>query len=406
MTVRRSSAIIFVVIAVLIDFMGIGLIAPIIPKLMEQLTGKGLSDSAGYSGWLSFVYALLLFFCAPIMGNLSDQYGRRPLLLISLLGLGVDYLFSAFSPTLGWLFLGRAIAGLCGASITTASAYIADVSTPQNRAQNFGLIGAAFGAGFVLGPALGGLVAHWGVRAPFIAAACLSFCNATFGYFVLPESLLPENRRRFEWKRANAIGSLEHLRKYPLVLALATALFFIYLSGQSLQSTWNFYTMFKFDWSEGMIGASLALVGVMTLIVQGGLIRIIIPRVGNRKAIFLGLLIYGAGMTAFAFATEGWMMFAFMVLYCLGGICGPAAQGIMSTQVPATEQGELQGALTGVMSLTAIAGPPMMTNLFKYFSKPNPIVFFPGAAFLAAALCCLISFLLAWRALRHYVAPK
>ena len=406
MTLKRNSALSFIYITVLIDFMGIGLIAPIIPKLLEQLSGKDLSGASAYSGWLSFAYATFQFLCAPVLGNLSDRYGRRPILLISLLGLGIDYIFLAFSPTLALLFIGRVIAGICGASFTTAGAYIADISTNENRAQNFGMIGAAFGVGFMLGPAIGGMVSGWGVRAPFMVAAGLSLLNAIFGYFILPESLSPDHRRAFEWKRANPVGALVHIRKYPVILGLVGSLFFIYLAGQGLQNAWSFYTMLKFNWDARMVGYSLAFVGLMTMIVQGGLIRLIIPKVGNKMAVFLGLGLYCIGMLLFALANQGWMMFAILVPYCLGGICGPAIQGIISTQVPPNEQGELQGGLTSVMSLTAIIGPPLMMNLFAHFSKPNAPVFFPGAPFLAAAICCLVSLLLSMRSLAHYVAPK
>ena len=291
----------FIFITLLIDVTGLGLIIPVLPRLIEQLTGGTISQASQWGGWLTFAYAIMQFFCAPIIGNLSDQWGRRPVLLFSLFGFGIDYLFLAFAPTIWWLFVGRLIAGITGSSFTTASAYIADVSTPENRAKNFGLLGAAFGVGFIIGPSVGGLLAHYGLRVPFFVAACFTLLNALYGYFVLPESLSTENRRPFEWRRANPVGSLLHLKKYPSVLGLIWSLVLVYIAAHALQSTWTFINIERFNWSEQTIGLSLGMVGIMTMVVQGGLIRYINPRLGNQRSVYIGLAIYSISMLAFAF---------------------------------------------------------------------------------------------------------
>jgi len=396
----RKAAMSFIFITLLIDVTGLGLIIPVLPKLIEQLTGDNISQASQWGGWLTFAYAVVQFICAPIIGNLSDKYGRRPVLLFSLLGFGIDYLFLAFAPSIGWLFIGRIIAGITGASFTTASAYIADVSTDKDRAQNFGLLGAAFGLGFIIGPSVGGLLAHYGIRVPFFAAAGFSLLNALYGYFVLPESLSKENRRPFEWKRSNPLGSLLHLKKYPSVIGLIWSMVLVYIAAHSLQSTWTFINIERFNWSEQKLGLSLGVVGVMTMIVQGGLIRYINPRLGNERSVYIGLAIYSVGMLAFAFATQSWMMFAFMVPYCLGGIAGPALQAILAGHVPPTEQGELQGALTSMMSATSIVGPLVMTNLFAYFTKPGAPVHFSGAPFLLGSILLMGSAVVAYMVLR------
>ncbi|SDX46106.1 TCR/Tet family MFS transporter [Hymenobacter psychrophilus] len=399
------SALTFIFITLLLDVTGIGIIIPVIPKLIQHLTGGSVSEAAQVGGWLVFAYAAMQFLFSPVLGNLSDQFGRRPVLLFSLLGFGVDYLFLAFAPTLAWLFVGRAIAGITGASVTTASAYIADVSTPEKRAQNFGLIGAAFGLGFILGPLLGGVLGEYSHQLPFLAAAGLTLLNVVYGYFVLPESLPVERRRAFAWKRANPIGSLRMLGRYPVILGLVASLLFLYVAAHATQSTWTYYVMEKFAWSEKWVGYSLAAIGLLVAIVQGGLIRRINPVLGPKRSVYLGLLLYALGFVLFAFASKGWMMFAFLVPYCLGGIAGPALQGIISGQVPANEQGELQGALTSLMSLTSIVGPVLMTSLFSYFTRPSAPVYFPGAPFILAAVLTLISVTLAARSLASYVAP-
>jgi DHA1 family tetracycline resistance protein-like MFS transporter len=401
MAPNRSAAISFIFITLLIDVTGIGLIIPVVPGLIEQLIHGTISDASKYSGWLAFAYASMQFLFAPLLGNLSDKYGRRPVLLLSLFGLGIDYIFLALAPSIGWLFIGRIIAGFAGASFTTATAYIADISNPQNRAQNFGMVGAAFGLGFILGPVIGGLLGEYGVRVPFIVAACLSLVNCLYGYFVLPESLAVENRRKFQWKRANPISSLKQLQKYPAVGGLILSFFLIYLATNAVQSTWSFFGIKQFNWTPKIIGVSLGLVGLLVGAVQGGLIRIVNPWLGNKKSVYVGLALYAIGLFLFSIASQSWMMFLFLVPYCLGGICGPALQSIISGQVPANEQGELQGGLTSVMSLTNIVGPVLMTGLFSYFTKPTAPVHFAGAAFFLGGIFMAISLLFAYRTLRH-----
>jgi DHA1 family tetracycline resistance protein-like MFS transporter len=401
MSGRKKAALGFIFVTLIIDVTGFGVIIPVMPKLISELMHVDIPEASGYGGWLLAAFAVMQFLCSPLVGNLSDQYGRRPVLLVSLFGFGIDYLFLAFAPTIGWLFLGRIIAGIMGASFTTAAAYIADVSEPEKRAQNFGIIGVAFGLGFIIGPAIGGILgANFGPRAPFIASAILTLLNWLYGFFILPESLAPEHRRKFEWKRANPLGSLQFLYQYKVILGLVASIVLIYIAGHAVQSTWSFYTMKQFGWEPDMVGYSLAFVGLMVAIVQGGLIRIIIPKIGQKRSVYVGLALYAVGFLLFAFATQGWMMFVFLIPYCFGGIAGPSLQGIMSNQVPANEQGELQGALTSLVSLTAIIGPLLMTGLFYYFSKSGAPVYFPGAAMLMGAVLTIISAFMARRSLK------
>jgi len=398
----RPAALGFIFITLLIDVTGLGIIIPVLPNLIAQLIQGNLSEASRYGGWLTFAYAIMQFIFAPILGNLSDRFGRRPVLLFSLLGFGLDYIFLAFAPTVGWLFVGRIIAGITGASFTTAAAYIADISKPEKRAQNFGMIGVAFGIGFIIGPVLGGVLGQIGPRIPFFAAASLCLLNALYGYFVLPESLLKENRREFDWRRANPMGSLLQLKKYPAVGGLIISLILIYIAAHAVQTTWSYYNMEKFRWDEARVGYSLGFVGIMIALVQGGLIRIVIPRLGQERSVYAGLVLYSLGLILFAFATKGWMMFVFIIPYCMGGIAGPALQGIISGYVPPNEQGELQGALTGLMSVTTIIGPLMMTYLFAFFTTSHAPILFPGAPFLMGALLMLISTWLAARSMKKH----
>lgn len=402
---KRHAAVGFIFITLLIDVMGWGLIIPVMPDLIAQLKHIPVNEASSYGSLLISMYAIMQFVCAPIIGNLSDRFGRRPVILFSLFGFGVDYLFLAFAPTYGWLFVGRTIAGITGASFTTAAAYIADISTPETRAKNFGLIGAAFGLGFIIGPAIGGQLGSLGLRAPFYAAAILCLLNWLYGYFILPESLDKENRRKFEWKRANPVGSLLHLKKYPVISGLMFSFMLIYLAAHAIQSNWSYFTMYRFHWNERMVGYSLALVGLLMAAVQAGLIRIVNPKLGNQRSVYIGLFCYSIGLFLFAFATQSWMMYAFLVPYCLGGIAGPALQAILAGHVPPNEQGELQGALTSLMSLTSIFGPLIMNNLFYYFTKSAAPVYFPGASFLLGGIFMLGSAIIAYYVLRSEKKP-
>jgi MFS transporter, DHA1 family, tetracycline resistance protein len=391
----KNAALGFIFVTLLIDVIGFGIIIPVVPALLSNLLGSSIPKAASYGGWLVASFAIMQFIFSPVLGNLSDQYGRRPILLISLFGFGLDYLLTAFAPTIGWLFVGRIVAGVMGASFTTASAYIADISTPEKRAQNFGLIGAAFGLGFIIGPALGGVFAKYGLRAPFIAAAILTLINWLYGYFVLPESLKPENRRKFEWKRANPMGTLKFFLHYKVILGLVASLVMIYIASHAVQSTWSYYTIEKFKWLPEMVGYSLGAVGLMVALVQGVLIRFIVPKLGQVRSVYIGMSLYAIGFLLFGFATEGWMMFVFLIPYCLGGITMPSLQSIMTGQVPANQQGELQGALTSLVSLTSIFGPVLMTGLFYHYSSPGVGAYFPGAPMIAGAILMIVSAFLA-----------
>lgn len=399
MALNRPAAVGFIFVTLLIDVIGFGVIIPVLPALIGELTGADLSRAAQIGGWLTFAYLAMQFLFAPVLGGLSDQYGRRPVLLLSLFGFGVDYLLQALAPSLGWLFAGRLLAGVLGSSFTTGAAYIADVSEPEKRAQNFGLIGAAFGLGFIIGPALGGLLGQYGPRAPFYAAAALALLNWLYGLLVLPESLAPENRRPFSWKRANPAGSALQLRKFPLISGLILSLFLLNVSAQAVQGAWPYFTMEKFKWDERMVGISLSVVGVISAIVQAGLIRIIIPALGKRRSVYVGLGLYSLGFALFAFAPAGWMLYLFLIPYCLGGIAGPALQGLMSNEIPSNAQGELQGGMTSLMTIAAFVGAPMMTAVFSYFTRPGTPLYFPGAAMLAGAVLTVASTGLAYRTL-------
>ena len=393
---KKSAAIGFIFITMLIDITGWGIIIPVIPKLIKELIHGDISEAAKIGGWLTFAYAITQFVFAPLVGNLSDKFGRRPIILISLFAFSMDYLLLAFAPTITWIFIGRIIAGITGASITTASAYIADVSTPENRAKNFGMIGAAFGLGFIIGPVIGGLLGQYGSRVPFYAAAVLCLLNFLYGYFILPESLSKDNRREFSLKRANPIGAFLNLRKYPKLIGLVVSIFLLYTASHAVHSNWSYFTMYKFNWDEKMVGISLGAIGLLVGIVQGGLIRVINPKLGNEKSIYVGMALYTVGMFLFATATQSWMMFAFLIPYCLGGIAGPAMQAVISSQVPANEQGEIQGTLSSLMSASAIVGPPMMSTVFYYFTHKEAPFQFAGAPFVLGGILMFLSTIIAY----------
>jgi DHA1 family tetracycline resistance protein-like MFS transporter len=363
------------------------------------LTGETVGGAARISGWMMLMYASIQFVCGPVIGGLSDRFGRRPVLLASLLALGIDYLVMAFAPTLLWLVMARAVAGVAGASFPTAYAYIADVSPPEKRSANFGFIGMAFGVGFIMGPALGGLVAQFGDRVPFMLAAALALGNVAYGLFVVPESLKPENRRAFEWRRANPVGALLRLKTaHPRVLMLAAIMLLWTLGYQSLYATWAYFGIERFGWSAGEVGASLAAVGLSGAVAQGLLSRRLIPRYGQRNIVIAGAISAIAAYLIYAFASQGWMMYVGIVAALLQPLVFPSLQGMMSAGVAASEQGELQGAVSSLQSLSSIFGPPLMTGALALFSGPSAPVYFPGAPFLIGAMFSGLALLVFLRA--------
>ena len=394
----------FIALTVLLDTIGFGLIVPVLPRLLVQLTGASVSHAALDGGWLAFVFALMQFGFAPVLGSLSDRFGRRPVLLFAVGALGIDYLVMGIAPTLGWLFLGRAVAGVAGASFTPAYAYVSDIAPPERRAQSFGMVSAMFGVGFIVGPAIGGLLGGLGPRAPFFAAAVLSLLNLGYGFFVLPESLPREKRRAFDLKRANPVGTLLQMRRYPVVLGLLAALFLWSIANQVMPATWSYYVKLRFGWSEAMIGASLATAGLVMVTSQAVFLRMLAPRLGERRSALLGIAVAGIGYVGYGLATRGWMMFAWLATWFLGATVMPNTNALMSRRIPSNAQGELQGAVASLFSLGAIVGPVLMTQLFGHFSAPGARPSVPGAAFFFAGLLAAACFGVYWSSTRE--APK
>ena len=383
---------IFILITVFIDVLGIGIIIPILPELIKDFTGGSTTLAGRWYGVLAATYAVTQFLFAPLLGALSDRVGRRPVILIALFGLGVDYLIMGFATSLGWLFVGRLIAGVMGASITTANAYIADVSKPENRARNFGLIGVSFGLGFIFGPALGGVLGGMDLRLPFFVSAGLALVNWLYGFFVLPESLPREKRDSFKWRKANPVGTLHVLGSYPLVAGLTAAFVFVILAQRGLETVWVLYTGHKFGWDARANGLSLALVGIMAAIVQGGLVQPVVRRLGERRTILCGLIVGIITFTGYGLATAGWMLLAFIVFGSIGGIAGPAIQSLVAGAVPPEDQGKVQGGIQSLMSLTSILAPLIFTaGLFSYFTSLRAPVELPGAPFLLGAVMYLLA---------------
>lgn len=412
----RQAAIAFILITLFIDILGIGIVIPVLPKLVDQLIAaetvledgtvvlqSDLSKAGFYVGIIGAAYAFMQFFCAPIMGALSDRFGRRPIILASLFGLGIDFVIQGLAPNITWLFVGRIFAGMMGASFTTANAYIADVSTPEDRARNYGLVGMMFGLGFIVGPALGGMLGWVSLRLPFFVAAVLALINWLYGYFILPESLPPENRSSFSWRKANPVGALVHLRKYPLVAGLSVVFVCTSLAQRGLENVWVLYTSFRYDWGLIANGLALGLVGLTSAIVQGGMVRPLVKRFGERRTAKIGIATSATAFLGYGLATDGWMIPGIIIFGSLGGVTGPAVQSIVAGTVDPSEQGKTQGALTSLMSLTAIIAPLFFTaGLFSYFTSERAVISLPGAPFLTGSLLIFTALLVITRVFRRF----
>jgi DHA1 family tetracycline resistance protein-like MFS transporter len=397
----RQAAITFIFITVVLDVLAMGIIIPVLPRLVQDFLGGDTARAAEMFGVFATVWALMQFFCSPIIGMLSDRFGRRRVILLSNFGLGLDYIVMALAPTIGWLFVGRVISGITGASFTTAGAYIADVTPKEKRASSYGILGAAWGLGFVLGPALGGILGAVNPRLPFWAAAGMTLLNALYGLFVLPESLPPEKRTpRFVWARANPLGSLKLLRSHHELFGLATVNFLYYLAHQVLQSVMVLYVGYRYNWSARTVGLTLAVIGIGSVIVQGGLVRPVVARIGDRRALFTGLVFGTLGFAAWGLAPTGILFLAAIPLGSLMGFYGPAAQGLMTHRVSASEQGQLQGANSSVQGIAGLVGPGIFTWTFARFIRPDSAWQMPGAPFLLGSLLLLIALLLAVRVTR------
>src|SRR4029077_4011208 len=385
----------FIIVTVTLDFLAFGIIAPVLPNLIIHFEGGNIARAADVTGYFGFAWNLMQFLCVRVLGAGSDRFGRRPVILISCLGLGLDYIFMALAPTLRWLFVGRLISGVTAANVSTAFAYITDVTPAAERAKKYGFLGAAFGLGFVIGPAAGGLLGHYNLRAPFWAAAGLSLANFLYGLFVLPESLPKEKRAKSAWHMANPLGSLTLLRSHPELAGLSVVVFLYYLAHQSLQNVWVLYTEYRYGWNTRSVGISLALVGVCAVIVSGGLVGPYVKKFGERLSLTSGLFFGVLGYVGFAMAPKGWMLLAAIPFIALWGVAGPAVQSLMSQLVEPSAQGKLQGAINSLRALTGMAGPLLFTQVFSAAISPGAKVYLPGAAYYLAALILVGALMLA-----------
>jgi DHA1 family tetracycline resistance protein-like MFS transporter len=396
MSQRGRLIVLFVTLVFVI--LGIGLMLPVVPMLVRELTGGEVAAASAIYGWLIALYSLMQFGCGPAMGALSDRFGRRPVLLVSLVGLSLDYLLLAVAPTIWWVVVARIIGGAMGASISTASAYIADITPPERRAQNFGLIGVAFGIGFVAGPLIGGVLGEYGSRVPFYAASAVGVVALIFAWFLLGESLAPENRRAFRLREANPVGALMVVARYPAVVALMAVFVLTQLAERMLEANWVLFTAYKFDWSAAQVGLSLAFVGLCSVIAQGGLVRLVVPAIGEWRTITGGIVIATVCMVLLAVVSQPWMIYAIVVPYVLGwGLTAPAIQALVTRAVPANEQGILQGAISSTATATGIVAPPVSGGLFAYFIGSNAPVHVPGIAFLVGAALFVAGLVVALR---------
>lgn len=401
---HRKPALIFIFFTLLLDVLGFGLLIPVAPKLVQSMLHAGAggtdAEASPYVGALQSTYYAMAFLCSPLLGALSDRFGRRPVILISLFGSGLDFFAQALAPSLAWFFVTRAINGMTGASFTVASAYVADATPPEKRAAGFGLIGAAFGIGFVIGPALGGVLGQVSLRLPFYVAGGLTVVNWCYGLFVLPESLPRKQHHALSLARANPVGALLHINRYPLVLGLAATSFLFNLAQFALHAVWVLYTGHRYGWNTRQAGISLMIVGIGASAVQGGLARRLIPRLGEPRALLISLVLGAGAYLGYGLATEGWMIYTIVCVASLGGLAGPALQSMVTKTVHADEQGQTQGALASLQSLAGVIGPLIGSSAFAYFISDRAPRAIPGAPFFAGTLLSLAGLFWAWRTLR------
>ena len=393
----RRAAVAFVFITVMIDILSFGIIIPVLPHLIKTMAGGSFENAAYWVGWFGTVFAIMQFIFSPVQGALSDHFGRRPVILMSNLGLGLDFLLMSLVNTLPLLFIGRIVSGITAASFSTANAYIADVTPPAKRAGAFGLMGAAFGIGFVIGPALGSLLSVVNPRAPFVAAAALSLLNFCYGFFVLPESLPPEKRSAFSWKRANPVGALLMLRRYPQVFGLALTVFLFQLAHYVFNSVFVLYADYRYGWGQHQVGYVLAGVGVLSAFVQAWLAKRVVHGLGERRTLLLGTVCGAIGFGIYGFASTGWVFLLAMPIGALWGLASPVTQSIMTRQVDPHEQGRLQGSVTSLASTAGIFGPALFTTVFATFIGAHAPAHLPGAPFLLSSVLVLIALAIAWR---------
>lgn len=398
-------ALVFILITVFLDVVGLGIIIPVLPQLLVELSGEPLHEAVLYGGWLIFLYAFTQFLCSPIFGNLSDRFGRRPVILLALGAYSVDYLIMGFAPSLAILFIGRAISGVTGASFTPANAFVADITPPEKRAANFGLIGSMWGLAFIVGPVLGGFLGEIGTRVPFFAAAGLAALNLLYGYFVLPETLPAEKRRPFHFAAAHPIGTFKEMRAFPMVFWLLLAIILFQFAHDVSPTTWAYYTMHKFAWSPMDVGLSLTAVGVGLALVMALGSRFITPRIGEERAAYVGFFASTVSFLGYAFVPEGWMIYLFIPIGSFIGLSLPALRALMANAMPPDRQGALQGAMTSVIMLVAIFSPLLWTRVFGYFSSPAAVPYFPGAAYVAGS-ALLFTCALSVRAVLKRFGPK
>lgn len=392
---RESAAFVFILVMVALDMVAFGIIAPVLPDLIRQFEGGDFARASDLTGYLLLVWNVMQFFFSPILGALSDRFGRRPIILLSCFGLGVDYIVMARAPNLSWLFLGRIVSGITASNISTAFAYVTDVTPAEKRAKPFGLISAAFGLGFVIGPAVGGYLGNSNLRAPFWAAAILSLLNSLYGFFILPESLPKERRAKSAWHMANPLGSLKLLRSHRALAGLSVVVTLYYLAQNSLPSMWALYTEYRYKWSHGDVGLSLTVVGVCAAIVSGTLVGPFVKRFGERRSVLFGLLCGTLGFTGFASAAKGWALYAAIPFVALWGIAAPAIQSLMSRRVDPSSQGKLQGAINSLRAMTGMAGPVLYTQVFSVAISPLARIHLPGAPYYLAGVLLLSSLLMA-----------